>query len=111
VLIRRIMGKYEPVPGGGGVVFQRNYPAWPAYAKELAALTQRGADMLFVYVGGDTTFNHVNQFWEMFDTPETDRRRIKVTYHPKADHTFYGLEPRRALFAEVLSWLITRYPR
>lgn len=110
-LLGRLIGQHEPVPGGGGAVFQRVYPSWPSYAREIAVLSQRQVEMLFVYVGGDTTFNHIEQFWDMFETPETDRRRIEVTYRPKADHTFYDVEQRHELVEQVIGWLSARHGR
>lgn len=86
-------------------VYKRDYPAWPKFARELAALTQRGTSLLFVYAGGDTFFNYEDQFWEMFDTPELDHRKVRVVYFSRADHTFFDAQIREEVMARVLRFV------
>jgi hypothetical protein len=91
-------------------VYKRDYPEWSAFSHDLEQLTQRGAELLFVYVGGDMIFNHEDQFWEMFGTPGIDRRKVSVAFYPDADHTFFGVEARRSVSTRIVEWLRTVAP-
>jgi hypothetical protein len=86
-------------------VYQRDYPAWTQFTREIAQLTQRGVQLLFVYAGGDTTVNHERQFWEMFGSAELDRSKVRVAYFDAADHTFYDVHLREVMMVLVLSFV------
>jgi hypothetical protein len=86
-------------------VYKRDYPEWSAFSRDLEQLSQRGAELLFVYVGGDMIFNHPDQFWEMFGTPGIDRRKVSVAFYPDADHTFFGVAARRSVSTRIVEWL------
>jgi pimeloyl-ACP methyl ester carboxylesterase len=86
-------------------VYKRDYPVWSQFAREIAGLTQRGTSLLFVYAGGDTFFNYEGQFWEMFGTPELERRKVTVVYFSSADHTFFDARIREAVMARVLRFV------
>jgi hypothetical protein len=109
---QRILRKLSTgkAPPAEEVVFQRSYPTWPAFRADLAGLARRGAQLLFVYSGGDTSFNHRDQFWVMFGTPELDRSKVEVSYYGRADHTFYAVGARNVVRERVVRWAGDRYP-
>jgi hypothetical protein len=100
-------------PFGGrqapAAIYKRDYPAWSDFTRDLAELTDRGLRLLFLYVGGDTDFNHESQFWEMFGSPRTDARRIEVQYYPKVDHTFFSIDGRSRAVERIVSWLLANF--
>jgi hypothetical protein len=98
-----------PTPVVRELVFQRDYPAWEDFSRELAELTTRGVYLLFVYVGLDTDFNHPNQFWEMFGSRELDRSRVDLDYFPSADHVFFDVDSRAKMMARVLQFMLRRF--
>lgn len=102
-LERRLSGQAPQEPAEA--VFKRDYPTWPQFSADLVTLTRRGVSMHFAYVGNDSWFNHVEQFWEMFATPGLDRRLIDVTYYPTADHTFFDLGERTTLQKRICAWV------
>jgi hypothetical protein len=90
-------------------IYKRDYPAWSDFIRDLEELTRCGLRLLFLYVGGDTDFNHQSQFWEMFGSPRIDARRIDVEYFPKVDHTFFSIEGRRRAVERIVSWLLSNF--
>lgn len=105
----RLTGRSAPSPIAAEPVFQRDYPAWPQFRAEIAALSARNVAMLFLYSGGDTDFNYRDQFWEMFATPELDRSKVEVSHHRAADHTFYGVAARTKMLERVVRWVESRF--
>lgn len=87
-------------------VYKRDYPAWSKFAHDLVLLTRRGASLLFVYAGGDTSFNHEGQFWEMFGSPQLDRTKISIVYYSRADHTFFDVQIRDAVVTRVVRFVL-----
>jgi alpha-beta hydrolase superfamily lysophospholipase len=85
-------------------VFKRDYPDWPQFTRELAELTQRGVDLLFVYAGGDTPIDHERQFWEMFGSRALERSKVAVVHYAEADHTFFDVRIRDAVMARILAF-------
>jgi hypothetical protein len=86
-----------------GPVFARTYPSPQQFGTDVRRMAARGVRLLFVYVGGDTDFNHRGQFEEMIGGP-TLGERVEVTYYEGADHTFYRIEDRRRAVLRVAEW-------
>lgn len=101
-LEKRLRGERS---GGAPSVFKRDYPTWPKFTGDVAALTQRGVQLHLAYVGSDTTFNHAEQFFEMFGSPGLDRSRVDIAYYPTSDHTFFGVPDRAALIERITAWM------
>jgi hypothetical protein len=97
------LGGPEPEPMHREEIYQRDYPDWTKFTRELELLADRGARLLFTYVGGDTDFNHVGQFWEMFPV-RRNRGAIDVVYYPDTDHTFYSPEARARVIERICAW-------
>jgi hypothetical protein len=91
-------------------VYKRDYPDWAQFTSDLEALVARGVGLLFVYVGGDTDYNHRAQFFKMFGSARLSAANIAVDYYPKSDHTFFGVDARRAIVERVNGWLNERFP-
>jgi hypothetical protein len=107
------------LPGLGGgyaqlsvreTVYKRDYPDWAQFTRDLEALVARGVGLLFVYVGGDTDYNHRAQFFKMFGSARLSAANIAVDYYPNSDHTFFGVGARRAIVERVDGWLNERFP-
>jgi dienelactone hydrolase len=78
----------------------RGSPPADQFTRDLEAMAARGARSLFVFVGGDTDYNHAEQFWEMFPGRGL-REKIDVEFYPDADHTFFCIEVRRRVIERV----------
>jgi hypothetical protein len=86
-----------------GSVFARQYPTRDQFGRDVRRLESRGARLLFVYVGGDTDFNHRGQFGEMVGTRRVGRG-IEVEYYAGADHTFFRVADRARVVARIGEW-------
>jgi dienelactone hydrolase len=87
-----------------GSVFARQYPTLQQFGADVRALASRGTRMLFVYVGGDTEFNHRGQLAEMLGT-RSPLDGVELEYYPDADHTFFQVADRRRLVVRVGEWV------
>ena len=91
-----------------GSVFERNYPTPAQFGADVRTLANRGVRLLFVYVGGDTDFNHRGQFFEMAgDRSLADR--VDVEYYAGADHTLFRPTDRRRVVERVGSWMASAF--
>jgi dienelactone hydrolase len=86
-----------------GSVFRRQYPTREQFGADVRKLVSRGTRILFVYVGGDTEFNHRGQLAEMVGT-RLPSDRVELEYYPDADHTFSRVADRVRLVARVGEW-------
>jgi hypothetical protein len=106
-IARPLLGQ---VPKAGGpAVFKRDYPTWEQFRADVATLTSRNVALYLAYVGNDTTFNHPEQFFEMFGSPQLDRSRIDIAYYPIADHTFYDVQDRTVMLQGITEWMNRRF--
>jgi len=62
----------------------------------------RRVRLLFVYVGGDTDFNHRDQFFETVGEPSLDG--VEIEYYGDADHTVYRVSDRARTVARIGDW-------
>ena len=112
-LFAKLGGRAEPeVPDERadlGPVFARNYPTPAKFASDVRSLAARGVRLLFVYVGGDTDFNHRGQFEEMMGEGPLGAN-VEVTYYGGADHTFYRVDDRRRVVMRVAEWAERAFP-
>jgi hypothetical protein len=90
-----------------GSVFARQYPTPEQFAADVHRLHRRGARMLFIYVGGDSEFNHLGQFSEMIGS-STLGDRIDIEYYGDADHTFFRVTDRQRVVDRVGRWMSER---
>lgn len=91
-----------------GSVFARQYPTREQFGAEVRRIESRGARMLFVYVGGDTDFNHRGQFKEMVGTRRIGRG-TEVEYYDGADHTFFRVADRARVIARIGEWAVRSF--
>jgi len=87
-----------------GNVFTRQYPTQKQFGADVRGLVNRGTRMLFVYVGGDTEFNHRGQLAEMVGT-RSPLAGVELEYYPDADHTFFRVADRQRMVARVGEWV------
>jgi hypothetical protein len=99
----RRLGQYADAFTQEDEVFVRNYPTRIELKRDYEAMSARGTSQLFVYVGGDSPFNHERQFLEFTGLEEIGPTR-EVVYLPKADHTFFLADDRRHVVDLVASW-------
>lgn len=90
-------------------VFLREYPTAGQYRAQVADLASRGTRQLFVYVGGDTSYNYEHQFFDMYGSPGLESQ-VQVAFLPDADHTFHGTRDRRLLIDAVSVWMARSFP-
>jgi hypothetical protein len=93
-----------PEPGVMGSIFARQYPTRQQFGADIGKLAARGVRMLFVYVGGDTDFNHRDQFFEMVGDKSLDGR-IDVHYYENADHIFFRVADRERAVGRLCDWM------
>jgi hypothetical protein len=106
--LRRLGG--EQVQVHGPSMFNREYPKPERYRDDLKQLLDRGVKIQITFSGGDTDFNHVEQFDDMLgDT--TIRPRIDLAFYPKADHTFFRVAERKILIDHLAGWMDASFPR
>lgn len=91
-----------------GSVFVRDYPTREEFGTDVERMAKRGSRLLFLYVGGDTTFNHANQFHEMIG-PRDLAGCVEVQYYDKADHTFYRVSDRNVAIERIVRWAEERF--
>jgi len=99
---RAPLAPVEPPPPADGrqAIFYQEWPPIPDARRELELLLTRGVRALFVYTAGWSNFVDPRQFDEMF--PRLARRhQVRVTYYPKADHSYLALEDRAAMVRDV----------
>jgi len=87
-----------------GSIFARRYPTQDRFAADVRSLRQRGCHLLFIYVGGDSEFNHLGQFSEMVGS-STLVEDIDVEYYGEADHTFFRVPDRQRVVDRVGLWM------
>lgn len=81
-------------------LFFQDWPPLASVRRDLERMLRRGAHMLFVYSGGWSGYEHAGQFDEMFPRLP-GRERVTVDFQPEADHTFFALADREAMFRSV----------
>lgn len=99
----RVVLSGQKEPERGPSIFQREYPAPEKLRDDLRAVLERGVKLHFTYSGGDTDFNHLEQFDDMLGDASI-RQRCDVRYWPEADHTFFRVEDRARLIEHLGRW-------
>lgn len=98
------LGRYSAAFAGEDEVFVRDYPEPAALRRDYDAMNARGVRQLFVYVGGDSGYNHERQFLE-FLGQRALRETQKLAFFPRADHTLFRVADRDAVVARVVEWM------
>src|SRR5256885_14266404 len=88
----------------GPSMFNREYPKPERYRDDLKKLLDRGVKIQITFSGGDTDFNHLEQFDDMLQD-STLRPRIDLAFYPSADHTFFRVKERRILIDHLAGWM------
>jgi hypothetical protein len=98
------LGRYSAAFAGQDEVFVRDFPEPADLRRDYDAMSARGVRQLFVYIGGDSNYNHEEQFLEF-----TRRERLpptqKVVFFPEADHTLFRAGDRAAAVRRVCEWV------
>jgi dienelactone hydrolase len=92
------------------VVYVRNYPSPTQLRRDYGVLTARGTRMLFVYAGGDSSYNHAAQLFEFADAPRL-REHVEIEYIRQADHMFYLPSDRERVIGRICGWLEQTFAR
>jgi hypothetical protein len=92
-----------------GSVFARQYPTREQFGAAVVQLASRGVRLLFLYVGGDTDFNHRGQLFEIVGDDSLEGR-VDVEYYSNADHTFFRVADRERAVARVGVWMARSFP-
>jgi pimeloyl-ACP methyl ester carboxylesterase len=88
-------------------VFERDLPTHDQFRRDVAAMTQRGADLLFVFTAGVMhEFNSLRQLSEMLGTAP-DWRHIASELMPRANHVFSSAEQRDMLLSRLERWVLS----
>lgn len=90
--------------GDRGSIYVRDIPRPEKFAADVRQMVQRGVRLFFVYVGGDTDFNHAGQLREMIGRGR-GAPRLELEFLPDADHTFFRLEDRARVVDVTCRWV------
>jgi len=91
-------------------IYVRDYPEPEKLRADYEAMVARGVRMLFVYTGGDSSFNHVGQFDEMLGTSAIRASgNVELEYYPDVDHTFFRVAHRERVITRIVSWAKTSF--
>lgn len=95
-------------PGEASEVYDRAYPTLEQFRADVARMSARGCESLFVYTGA-WNYAYLGQFDDM--TRGVDLAgRVRVEHFPRADHTFTAMNERARLFDTLGGWLEARFP-
>lgn len=89
-------------------IYVREYPTPEKLRADIRTMVERGKQLLLLYVGGDTDYNHRTQFLEMLGE-KSELPNLEVEYLPKADHTFFLERDRRLSVQRITDWMITHF--
>jgi dienelactone hydrolase len=93
-----------------GSVFARQYPSREQFASDVRQLSGRGVKMLFVFVGGDTDFNHLSQLAETIGEPLLGPHSgVQAEYYADADHTFFRVKDRERAVRRIGEWAASSF--
>jgi len=99
----RQLGRFATAFADQDRVFVRDYPDPRDLRRDYETMSARGARQLFVYIGGDSSYNHEGQLREFLGLqalPPT----MEVAFLPDADHTLFRVVDREALTARIAAW-------
>ncbi|HEY2408698.1 MAG TPA: alpha/beta fold hydrolase [Polyangiaceae bacterium] len=85
-------------------VYVRDYPSREKLRADVFTMLERGARLLLVYAGGDTTYAYRDQFFEMIRSPET-APRVELEFYADMDHTFFLEEDRQKVIRRVVRFM------
>lgn len=97
-----IVGAAEGPMWGEDQIYVREYPTPAELRRDYASMLGRGARLLFLYVGGDSSFNHEGQLREVIGDLAD---RVTLRFEPHADHTFFRVDHRRRAVEHVTLWI------
>ncbi len=93
---------------GDSEVYVREYPSRAELRRDYAALARRGTRLLFLYAGGDTSYNHRSQLFE-FACSRRYEDKLDLEFYPRADHTFFRVEDRARAVTRIGDWMEKRF--
>ncbi len=100
----------EVIRGEVDAIYVREYPSREQLNKDYQALVARDVRLLFIYAGGDTSFNHESQFFEILGSDKL-KGHVQLAYYPQASHTFYAIEDRQGVIGRVTRWMVEFFGR
>ncbi len=84
-------------------VYKRVYPSAEKFGADVRTMARRGAQLLFLYVGGESSYSYRDQIFE--DTGRGDfESHIDVEFYPDSDHTFFQPTHRARAIQRVVNW-------
>jgi hypothetical protein len=90
------------------LIYVREYPSPAELSHDYRALAARGTQMLFVYVGKDSGYNHRRQLFEFVGAAGIERH-IEIDYYADADHTFFLASDRMRVIRRTCTWMEARF--
>lgn len=114
-VLRRVLANI--VPAGAPAVPERaedgvgglSCPPRSKTASELETLAARNVAMLYIYTGGDGTYNYRAQMEDAFRDVDF-RGNLQVRFFSRADHTFTRRRDRQPLIENIVDWTRNRFP-
>ncbi len=89
-------------------IYERNYPTPEEFGREVRTMATRGKQLLFVYVGGESSYAYREQLFEHTGRGDFERM-IDLDFFGDADHTFFCEADRKRMVERVLSWARERF--
>lgn len=92
-------------------IFPRHFPSKEKAKTEVLRLTERGANLLYIYTGGvQKYYNYPRQFEDMFGINAGDFcGKLQIEYFPESDHIYTLVKDRNKLIKTVSDWLEAHY--
>lgn len=88
-------------------VFERDLPTHDQFRRDVAEMTHRRTDVLFIFTSGVMhEFNALRQLTEMLGSAP-DWRHIASELMPRANHVFSSAEQRGLLLSRLENWVLS----
>jgi hypothetical protein len=98
----------EPLTIEREEIYVRDYPTPRQFADDVRRMLGRGARLLFIYAGGDTTYTYREQLYDMLGDKHGPEG-LDLIFQQFADHTFFLSADRKRAVSSVVDWMRQRF--
>ena len=89
-------------------VYRIEMPTGQQFGKDVRTMAERGVNMLFIYVRGDSKYAYTGQLFEHCSR-EALGSKAEVEFYTDADHTFFIEEHRERVIRRLVAWARDRF--
>lgn len=91
-------------------VYKRVYPRAEQFGRDVRKIAERGVQMLFVYVKGDSAYRYREQLYEHTGRGAFESN-LQLEFFADADHTFYVTEHRDRMMERLCAWAGVKFAK